>query len=88
MAAIARGIAHTALRSATGEATRSSLMEMMTIPLIFVGQDGIAGNSSAPSMAAPMTFLKFRRDDESATDYFGVQYLYKRGYDPEALLSG
>ncbi len=85
-AAIARGIAHTALRSATGEATRSSLMKMMTIPLIFTGQRGVAANSSDPGMTVPMTFLKFRRDDESAADYFGVQYLYKSGYDPECFI--
>jgi predicted Zn-dependent protease len=50
-AAIARGIAHTALRSATGEATRTSLMKMMTIPVIFMGQDGVAANSTAPGLS-------------------------------------
>jgi len=85
-AAMARGVAHTALRSATGEATRSSLMKMMTIPLIFTGQDGIAANRTNPGMAAPLTLLKFRRQDESAADYFGIQYLYKSGYDPECFI--
>lgn len=85
-AAIARGIAHTALRSATGEATRTSLMKMMTVPLIFTGQDGVAANSTDPGLAVPLTFLKFRREDESAADYFGVQYLYKSGYAPECFI--
>jgi beta-barrel assembly-enhancing protease len=84
-AAIARGIAHTALRSATGEATRSGLMKMMTVPLIFMGQDGVAANSAA-GLAVPLTMLKFRREDESAADYFGVQYLYKSGYAPECFI--
>jgi predicted Zn-dependent protease len=84
-AAIARGIAHTALRSATGEATRSGLMKMMTVPLIFMGQDGVAANSAA-GLAVPLTILKFRREDESAADYFGVQYLYKSGYAPECFI--
>ena len=39
-AVIARGIAHTSLRSGTGMATRTSLMKMMTIPLISVSPDG------------------------------------------------
>jgi beta-barrel assembly-enhancing protease len=85
-AAIARGIAHTALRSATGEATRTSLMKMMTIPLIFMGQDGAAANSSDPGFAVPLTFLKFRREDEFAADYFGAQYLYKSGYATESFI--
>jgi beta-barrel assembly-enhancing protease len=84
-AAIARGIAHTALRSATGEATRSGLMNMMTVPLIFMGQDGVAANSAA-GVAVPLTMLKFRREDESAADYFGVQYSYKSGYAPECFI--
>ncbi len=37
-------------------------------------------------MAAPLTLLKFRRQDESAADYFGIQYLYKSGYDPECFI--
>jgi beta-barrel assembly-enhancing protease len=85
-AAIARGIAHTALRSATGEATRTSLMKMMTLPVIFTGRDGVAANSTDPGLSVPLTFLKFSRDDESAADYFGVQYLYKSGYDPECFI--
>jgi predicted Zn-dependent protease len=84
-AAIAREIAHTAFRSATGEATRSGLMKMMTVPLIFMGEDGVCANSGA-SLAVPLTILKFRREDESAGDYFGVQYLYKSGYAPECFI--
>jgi len=39
-AVIARGIAHTSLRSATGLATRASLMKAMTVPVIFGGPNG------------------------------------------------
>ena len=77
-AVIARGIAHTSLRSATGLATRASLMKTMTVPVIFGGPDGpIASSTSDRDLSAPLTSLKFSRDDESAADYFGVQYLYK-----------
>jgi len=87
-ALIARGIAHTSLRSATGLATRASLMKVMTVPLIFVGPDGATGNSTSDkNMSVPLTFLKFSRDDESAADYFGIQYLYKSGYSPECFIS-
>ena len=86
-AAIARGVAHTALRSATGEATRANLAKAMTVPLIFVGPGGVGNSTSDPGLAVPLTLLKFRREDESAADYFGVQYLYKSGYDPDCFIS-
>lgn len=85
-AVIARGIAHTSLRSATGLATRASLTKMMTIPLIFIGSNVPTGNTTTDA-AVPLMLLKYRRDDESAADYFGVQYLYKSGYSPECFIS-
>jgi predicted Zn-dependent protease len=36
------------------------------------------------NLAIPLTYLKFRRDAERAADFFGVQYLYQAGYDPES----
>jgi len=87
-AVIARGIAHTSLRSATGLATRAIMMKAMTVPVIFGGPDGpIATSTSDKDLSVPLTFLKFSRDDESAADYFGVQYLYKSGYSPECFTS-
>jgi predicted Zn-dependent protease len=86
-AAIARGVAHTALRSATGEATRADLTKAMSLPLIFVGSGGVANSTSPADLTVPLTLLKFRRDDESAADYIGIQYLYKSGYNPECFIS-
>jgi beta-barrel assembly-enhancing protease len=86
-AVIARGVAHTSMRSATGLSTRASLMKTMTIPVIVGGPDGPTGSSTSEGLSAPLTFLKFSRDDESAADYFGVQYLYKSGYSPECFIS-
>jgi predicted Zn-dependent protease len=86
-AVIARGIAHTSLRSATGLATRASLMKAMAVPGIFGGPDGpTAIATSGSDLSVPLTLLKFSREDESAADYFGVQYLYKSGYSPECLI--
>jgi predicted Zn-dependent protease len=58
----------------------------MTIPVIFAGQDAPGNNTSDSGLAGPLTFLKFRRDDELDADYFGVQYLYKAGYDAECFI--
>ena len=74
------------MRSATGLATRASLMKAMTVPVIFA--DGpIASTTSDKDLSVPLTLLKFSRDDKSAADYFGVQYLYKSGYSPECFSS-
>jgi predicted Zn-dependent protease len=74
---LARGIAHTALRSATRAATKGELMQLATVPLILTP----VGWSST----IPLTELKMRRQDELDADYFGVQYLYKAGYDPRCF---
>jgi len=80
---LARGIAHTALRSTTREATKGQLMQLATVPLI-LSEPG----SLTPvgwSLTIPLTELKIRRQDELDADYFGVQYLYKAGYDPKCF---
>ncbi len=86
-AVIARGIAHTSLRSATGLATRANLMKIMTVPLTFGGPEPTASSTSNDGLSVPLTLLRFRREDESAADYFGVQYLCKSGYSPEGFIS-
>lgn len=86
-AAIARGGAHTALRSATGELTRANLLNLTNLPSVSAGR-GAGGNSTAdPAFGNALAGLSFRRQDESAADYFGIQYLYKSGYAPECFIS-
>lgn len=86
-AAIARGVAHTALRSVTGELTRANLLNLASIPEISVGPGGMANSTASSSLGIRLADLDFRRKDESAADYFGIQYLYKSGYAPECFIS-
>jgi len=83
---MAHEIAHVAARHGTKQATRGELVNIATIPLIFMGGwTGYAIRQGA-SLAIPMGFLAFTRGMEREADYLGLQYMYKAGYDPTSFV--
>jgi predicted Zn-dependent protease len=74
---LARGIAHTTLRSATKEATQAEAMQLATIPLVMSGPVGSSSNSVP--LAVPLTQLKFRPDGEFDGDYLHCSYRGVKG---------
>src|SRR3981189_2661937 len=79
-------IAPVALRHGTKQATKGQIINLATIPLIFMGGwTGYAIRQGA-SVAIPLGFLKFTQSMETEADYLGLQYLYKSGYDPTAFV--
>jgi beta-barrel assembly-enhancing protease len=84
---MAHEIAHVAAHHATRQMTRSNLINLASIPLIFVGGGIGLAIQEAALLAIPLGVTKFSRSFEAEADYLGLEYLYKAGYDPQAFIS-
>ncbi len=84
---MAHEIAHVAACHAAREQTRGQLVNLASIPLIFVGGGVGYAIRTAAGLGLPVSFLKFSRNFEAEADYLGVEYLYKAGYDPQSFIS-
>ncbi len=84
--ALAHEIGHVAARHYTREQSLKELLSLAGIPLIVAG--GTPGFAIAKGLeaAGPLALLKFSRSSEKQADVLGVQYLYRAGYDPLALV--
>src|SRR3984885_4852579 len=86
---MAHEISHVTARHGTKNQTKGDLMQLGMIPLMILLPGGWAGYGIYEGLqfAIPISFLKFSRDDERQADYYGLQYTYKAGYDPNAYIT-
>ncbi len=84
---MAHEIAHVAACHYGREMTRANLLQMASIPFIFMG--GGIGYAAYEGMGLgiPLAFLHFSRGFEAEADYLGIEYMYRAGYDPSAFVS-
>ncbi len=84
---MAHETAHVCAHHAAREMTRLNYTELGGVPLIMIGGWTGYGLWEAADFAVPVAFLQFSREFEEQADYLGVQYMYRAGYDPQALIS-
>jgi beta-barrel assembly-enhancing protease len=85
---MAHETAHVCAHHAMREMTRLNYAQIASIaPMIFIGGWTGYGIYEAESIAIPMTFLEFSREFEAQADFLGIQYMYRAGYDPQALIT-
>src|SRR6516164_7461453 len=86
---MAHEISHVTLRHGTKQATKADIIQIGAMAAMIFVPYGWAGYGIYEGMqlAIPLTFLKFSRDAEREADFFGIQYMYKAGYDPNAYVT-
>ena len=84
---MAHEIAHVAACHYGREMTRINLLQMASLPAIFMGGALGYGIYEGMGLGIPLTFLHFSRGFEAEADYLGIEYMYRAGYDPSAFVS-
>ena len=84
---MAHEIAHVAACHYGREATRMNLLQIASLPAIFMGGALGYGIYEGMGLGIPLTFLHFSRGFEAEADYLGIEYMYRAGYDPSAFVS-
>jgi predicted Zn-dependent protease len=84
-AVLGHEVAHVAARHSTEQLTRK--YGFAIVAQLVLGEDPGMAARIARDIVGSLGMLKFSRNDEIEADRLGVRYMYRAGYDPEAMTS-
>jgi predicted Zn-dependent protease len=78
-------IGHITARHSTEQLTKAYGIQLLG--QIVLGDDAGAGATLVSDIASSLSMLKFSRNDEIESDRLGVHYMFRAGYNPNAMVS-
>ena len=88
-AVLGHEVVHAAARHTAQQMSRGMLLQLGVFATAVAASDSDYGNLAVggASVAAQLITMKYGRNAELESDYYGMQYMSKAGYDPEGAVS-
>lgn len=88
-AVLGHEVVHAAARHTARQMSRGMLLQGLVLATAVASSDSDYGNLAVggAGLAAQLVTMKYGRDAELESDYYGMQYMSKAGYDPKGAVS-
>ncbi len=88
-AVLGHEVVHAAARHTARQISRGMLLQLGVIGVAVASSDSDYGNLAVggAGLAAQLVTMKYGRDAERESDFYGMQYMSKAGYDPQGAVS-
>lgn len=88
-AVLGHEVVHSAARHTAKQMSRGMLLQGLVVATAVASSDSDYGNLAVggANVGAQLLTMKYGRDAELESDYYGMQYMSKAGYDPQGAVS-
>ena len=88
-AVLGHEVVHAAARHTASQISRGMLLQGLVLATAVASSDSDYGNLAVggAGLAAQLVTMKYGREAELESDYYGMQYMSKAGYDPRGAVS-
>ena len=88
-AVLGHEVVHAAARHTARQMSRGMLLQGLVLATAVASRDSDYGNLAVggAGLAAQLVTMKYGRDAELESDFYGMQYMSKAGYDPRGAIS-